>query len=41
MALLKYLAQFNPVMREHLASVFGKLGCLSHFSPDIKNELVY
>jgi hypothetical protein len=40
LALLKYLAKFVPVVREHLDSVSGKPGCLSYFSPDIKNELI-
>jgi hypothetical protein len=40
LALLKYLAKFNPVMREHLDSVSGKPGCLSYSSPDIQNEFI-
>jgi hypothetical protein len=40
LALLKYLAKFDPVMREHLDSVSGKPGCLSYFSPDIQYELI-
>jgi hypothetical protein len=40
LALLKYLAKFYPVMREHLDSVSGKPGCLSYFSPDIQYELI-
>jgi hypothetical protein len=27
-------------LREHLVSVSGKPGCLSHCSPDIQNELI-
>jgi hypothetical protein len=37
MALLKYLAQFGPVMTEQLEPVSGKPSCLSYFSPDIQN----
>jgi hypothetical protein len=40
LALLKYLAKFDPVVREHLDSVSGKPGCLSYSSPDIQNELI-
>jgi hypothetical protein len=40
LALLKYLAKFDPVMREHLDSVSGKPGYLSYLSPDVQNELV-
>jgi hypothetical protein len=40
LALLKYLAKLDPVVREHLDSVSGKPGCLSYLSPDIQNELI-
>jgi hypothetical protein len=40
LALLKYLAKFDPLMREHLDSFSGKPGCLSYFSPDTQNELI-
>jgi hypothetical protein len=39
-ALLKYLARFDPVMREHLDSVSRKPGCLSYVSSDIQNDLI-
>jgi hypothetical protein len=37
---LKYLAKFDPVMREHLDSVSGKPGCSPDFSIDIQSELI-
>jgi hypothetical protein len=40
LALLKYLAKFDPVMREHLDPVSEKPGCLSYFSLDTQNELI-
>jgi hypothetical protein len=40
LALLKYLAKSYLVRIEHLDSACGKLGCLSYFSQDIKNELI-
>jgi hypothetical protein len=40
LALLKYFAKFDPVMREHLDSVSGKPDCLSYFSPDVQNDLI-
>jgi hypothetical protein len=40
LALLKYLAKFDPVVRKHLDSDSGKPGCLSYLSSDIQNELV-
>jgi hypothetical protein len=40
LALFKYLAKVDPVMRGNLDSVSGKPGCLSYFFPVIQNELI-
>lgn len=40
LALIKYLAKFDPVMRTHLDSVSGNPGKLSYLSPDIQNEII-
>jgi len=40
LALLKFLAKFGPVKREHLTQFLKKRDCLSYFSPDIQNKLI-
>lgn len=41
LALLKYLAKFDPVIRSHLNSISDKPGCVSYLSPDIQNEIIF
>jgi len=38
--LWKCLAKFDPVLRECLIQLSGKLGCLTHFAADIQNKLI-
>jgi len=38
---LKCVAKFDPITRNHLGSVSVKLKFLLHFAPDIHNELIH
>lgn len=40
LALLKYLAKFDPVMRAHLQSVSENPGSVSYLSPRVQNEVI-
>ena len=38
--LVKFLANYDPVVREHLTRIQAQLGTVSYFSPGIQNEFI-
>eukprot|EP00106_Octopus_bimaculoides_P011501 XP_014778943.1 PREDICTED: uncharacterized protein LOC106875364 [Octopus bimaculoides] len=41
LALLKHLATFDPVMKEHLCYIESHPGLTSYLSPNVQNEFIY